>query len=59
MPNKIVKSITLDREIAELAEDRAKSERRSFSSLIEYLLSKYLRPEDYERRRNLEPQKTD
>ena len=40
---KVQKSITMDEEIAKSAEKQALEERRSFSGLIEYLVSTYLK----------------
>jgi hypothetical protein len=39
---KVNKSVTIDEDIARAAEGQAKKERRSFSSLVEYLLDVYL-----------------
>jgi len=39
---KVNKSVTIDEEIAREAEKQAEKERRSFSSLVEYLLDSYL-----------------
>ena len=40
---KVQKSITMDSEIATEGEKQAKSERRSFSSFVEYLVDSYLK----------------
>ena len=40
---KTSRSISIDKTILSAGEKQAKSERRSFSSLVEYLLDKYIK----------------
>lgn len=42
MAAKINKSVTIDEDIAKAGEKQATKERRSFSSLVEYLIDSYL-----------------
>jgi predicted CopG family antitoxin len=40
---KVNKSITIDKDVAKLAQEQAKIERRSFSSFVEFLIHYYLK----------------